>query len=122
MHRIAIIASLALAAALPAQAFVATNSLVIKDAGPGQFEIPYRGLSGASDFWCAAGDYAIRGLKLAPGTRLYRTSSVPRRSGQGMAFSLSPEGAQPTGLVHWSRDGGMSAAHAKQLCEIRDFD
>ncbi len=104
-------------AALPAQAFLASNDLKVEPAEGGAFHVPYRGLSGASDFWCAAGDYVVRGLGLPPDTRIFRTSSPPRRAGQGITFSLSPENARPTGLVHFGPGKGMTAAHARQFCE-----
>ena len=106
---------------LPANAFLATNKLLVRDTEGGTFEVPYRGLSGPSDFWCAAGDYVIRELNLPPDTRIYRTSSPPRRSGQGMTFSLSSEGAKATGLAFFSRGRGVTASHARQLCEVPRF-
>ena len=75
--------------ALPAQAFMATNDLIVEPASDGSFHVPYRGLNGASDFWCAAGDYVIRSLHMSPDTRIFRLSSPPRRAGQGITFSLS---------------------------------
>lgn len=117
---LASLAALVLAAA-PAQAFIARNGLVVESAPGGAFEVLYRGLSGASDFWCAAGDYVIRELRLSPDTRIYRLSSPPRRSGQGITFSLSSEGAKRTGLALLSGGRSISAAHARQLCQIPEF-
>ena len=69
-----------------ANAFLAENDLIVKATGAETFEVPYRGLSGPSDFWCAAGDYVIRDLKRPADTLIYRTSSPPRRAGRGNVF------------------------------------
>lgn len=102
--------------ALPADAFMAQNRLVVESAPGGQFEVPYRGLSGVADFWCAAGDYVLRGLGLPADTRIFRVSSPPRRGGQGITFSLSPEEAKTTGLQLLSGENSLSASFARQLC------
>lgn len=108
----------ALVSASQAGAFMATNSLIVRATGPDSFEVPYRGLNGPGDFWCAAGDYVIRELELPADTRIYRTSSPPRRAGQGMTFSLNAQGAKKTGLVRLNRGRGVTASHARNLCEI----
>ena len=102
----------------PASAFIAANDLVVEDLGGDRFSVPYHGLSGDSDFWCAAGDYVIRDLGLAPSTRIYRTTPPPRRSGQGITFSLSKEGAQSPGWLVFSRDDGLRASFARSLCDL----
>ena len=99
-----------------APAWIAQNGLVVERA-PGGFHVPYRGLSGARDFWCAAGDYVVRELNLPPDTLIYRTSSPPRRAGQGIRFSLSSDGATKPGIVLLSGGRGVSAALARELCE-----
>ena len=121
MLRSAAAAILFLATAVPSHAFVAKNDLVVVSVGTGSFEVPYRGLSGTSDFWCAAGDYVVRELNLPPTTRIYRTSSPPRRAGQGIAFSLSGRDAKRSGLVLHSGGRGLTAAHARQLCDVKAF-
>lgn len=117
MIRSALTAALLLALAAPAQAFIARNGLVVEPAPGGTFEVPYRGLSGVSDFWCAAGDYVVRDLGMPADTRIFRVSSPPRRAGQGITFSLSPEGAKKTGLLLLGDGRGVSAAHARQMCD-----
>ena len=102
-----------------APAWIAQNGLVVEPSGGSDFAVPYRGKSGARDFWCAAGDYVIRELDQPPGTRIYRTSSPPRRSGQGIRFSLSTEGATRPGLFMIFGETSVSAAHARSLCDIR---
>jgi hypothetical protein len=120
MTRITLTAVLLLAA-LPAQAFLATNDLVVEADGPVSFHVPYRGASGAPAFWCAAGDYAARVLGASPADRVWRLSEPPRRSGEGIRFSLAPEGrASGTGLAALGPDdASLSVAHALMLCENR---
>ena len=110
-------AALALSA-MPGTAFawIASNGLIVKPTGEASFEVPYRGESGQSEFWCAAGDYVRRALHLPGNTRIYRTSSVPRRAGHGISFSLSSEGAQPSGLAVFGGGRGITATHARSLC------
>lgn len=99
-----------------APAWIAQNGLVVEPTGGSDFSVPYRGKSGVRDFWCAAGDYVIRELGQPPGTRIYRTSSPPRRSGQGIRFSLSSEGAKRPGLFLFSGGRSVSAGHAQGFC------
>ena len=121
MLRSAAVVFLFVATAIPSHAFIAQNSLVVEPIGEGKFEVPYRGLSGTPDFWCAAGDYVVRGLNLPPTTRIYRTSSSPRRSGQGVSFSLSEKGAKTTGLLFYIGGRGLTAGHARHLCEAKQL-
>ena len=99
-----------------ASAWIAGNGLIVKPTGTATFDIPYRGRSGPRDFWCAAGDYVRYELNLPGITRIYRTSSVPRRSGQGISFSLSSDSAQPSGLAIIGGHRGIRAVHAQSLC------
>ncbi|MGR3757761.1 MAG: hypothetical protein ACU0AT_11110 [Tranquillimonas sp.] len=100
-----------------AQAFVAENGLVVEPRADGSILVPYRGKSGLGDFWCAAADYVIRGENRPSATRIYRVSPPPRRSGEGIVFSLSPEGAANSGLRGLlSADAGISAAFGRLLC------
>lgn len=120
MVRRSTLAALALAAGLfvsPAQAWIAQNGLIVQQVNATDFFVPYRGRPAATSFWCAAGDFVIRRLDLPPGTRLFRLSPPPRRSGQGIMFSLSAEGAQDRGVQVWgSKDAGMSASLAQTYC------
>ena len=115
------ILAIALLAATPASAFIAENDLIVRSTGGVTFEVPYRGLSGASAFWCAAGDYVVRELHQPVTTKIYRTSSPPRRAGNGVTFSLSPEGAKRTGLFVWGNPKGISASFARSLCVIERY-
>lgn len=112
------ILAIALLTATPASAFIANNDLLVRDTGSSSFEVPYRGLSGASDFWCAAGDYVVRQLGQPGTTKIYRTSSPPRRGGKGITFSLSPDNAKRTGLFVLGNPKGISASHARSLCDV----
>ena len=108
--------------ASPAMAFTASNDLVVHPASAGQFSVPANGQSEPRAFWCAAGDYVLRGLGQGPQTRIYRTSALPRATGQGMDFSLdASQSAGKTGLL-WVKpdDGGMSAALAQSFCAVAD--
>ncbi len=107
---------LAMLAASPASAFIAENDLIVRSTGGTSFEVPFRGLSGASQFWCAAGDYVVRELNQPVSTKIFRTSSPPRRAGKGITFSLSPEGATRTGLFVLGNPKGISASFARSLC------
>ena len=114
-------AALAAIVATPGHAFLSANDHIVLPDAPDGFTIPYRGQSGAPAFWCAASDYARHALGADPTTRLYRTSG-PRRAGEGVRFSLSPEGARSTGLFLLVSDGpGLSVAHAEMLCDEPPF-
>jgi hypothetical protein len=108
--------------ALPAQAFTAANDMRVLPTANGGFSVPWSGDSAARAFWCAAGDYVIRGLGQPPATRIYRTSPLPRHSGQPMDFALSAAAsAGSTGLaLLGSDDGGVSAAFAQNFCNRWD--
>ena len=97
--------------------WLASNGLLVQQTSDITFDIPFRGLSGDSDFWCAAGEYTIRGLNLNPTTRIYRTTAPPRASGEGVSFSLSAVNATDPGVIAITSDGGLSAEMARQFCE-----
>ena len=105
-------------ATIPTTSFgwIATNGLIVEKS-PGGFAVPYRGLSGPRDFWCAAGDYVIRELNLPADTLIFRTSSPPRRAGEGITFSLSAENAKKPGLLLLSGSRGITAAYARDFCQ-----
>lgn len=118
---LAAVLAAALAPAAPASAFTAQNGLIVHPEGAEDFTVPWRGKSGPADFWCAAGDYAIRKLRLPPTATIWRASEPPRRSGEAVRFTLRPErAASSTGLaVLGARGAGLSAGGAQSLCEFR---
>jgi len=101
-----------------AAGYLTSNGLVVEPQGAAFF-IPYRGQSGARSFWCAAGEYAQKKLGQPPATVVYRTSEPPRRSGEGVGFSLSPtQSASSTGLLSFgAKGGGITIASARNLCD-----
>jgi hypothetical protein len=108
-----------LSGAAPAQAYIATNGLLVQPESATTFNVPFRGRSGVSEFWCAAGDYVRNFLNMPAGTRIFRLSEPPRRGGEGIRFSLSGEGAaSSTGLsiVSSGPRGSVSASTAFALC------
>ncbi len=107
--------------ATPAAAFLSQNKMTVKPLAGTDFHVAYvGGRAGAPDFWCAAGDYVVRKLQMPANTRIYRTTSGPRRAGTGLDFSLSPEDAKPTGLiVLFGSNRFVSAASARALCNLR---
>lgn len=108
--------------AVPASAWLSRNNLVVVPEGGNTFNIPYRGRSGDNEFWCAAGDYVQNFLGLPGSTRIWRLSEPPRRQGEGIRFSLSPEGAASrTGLAVFSSGpaGSVLALTATGVCPPR---
>ncbi|MEZ5778350.1 MAG: hypothetical protein R3E44_08315 [Paracoccaceae bacterium] len=104
---------------MPASAFTAQNDLAVESEGGDAFRVLWRGPGGPADFWCAAGDYAVRVLHLPPTDTIYRASATPRRSGEPMRFSLRADAAaDATGLLALGTKGaGLSVGHAQSLCE-----
>ena len=119
--RLAVVLLLAVFAGSPAAAFLAQNGLLVRADGPDEFNVPYRGLAGPTDFWCAAGDYARNELGLPTAQRIYRVSEPPRGSGEGVRFSVRPEAsARSTGLaVLGAKAGGLTVGMARSFCENR---
>lgn len=109
----------ALVPASPAAAFQARNDAHVTGTAERIVVASRPGLS-AAESWCAAGDFVIRALGLPGTTPVYRLSPPPRRAGEAVEFSLSPEGAsERTGLLQIGpRDASLSAAHAQALCLV----
>lgn len=117
MRRLALLA--ALAAAAPAAAYTTSEGYRVEDRGAGRFEVLASAGQSATESWCAAGEHAARHLGLGPTERLWRVSAPPRRSGEGVIFSTSPEGASAkTGLALLGGDtDGVSVGFAEALCD-----
>ena len=110
---------LALASAGTAEAFVARNGFVVQGAGSGQFQVMNRGGISAANAWCAAGDYAMGVLGVAPATPVFRVSEPPTPRGANIVFSLNGAGAaSSTGLATIGGSGGasMTAVAARNMC------
>jgi len=118
LFRFSLLAAIVCAGAAHASNYLTSNGLVVEPRGD-TFFVPYRGLSGARDFWCAAGEYAQNKLHQPPAAIIYRTTEPPRRSGEGIGFSLSPsQSASATGLVRFGgQGGGMTIAAAQNHCD-----
>lgn len=105
--------------ASPALAFQARNDAQVTGSAERIIVASRPGLA-SSESWCAAGDFVIRSLGLSSATPIYRISPPPRRVGEAVEFSLSPEGAADrTGLLQLGQsDASLSAAHAQSLCRV----
>lgn len=115
-HFAALALGVLLISAPQASAFIAANDMRVTSDGARSFVVsPARGKHGATDYWCAAGDFAIRRLGLRPSTRLYRLTSGSGKG--GVRFSLDPQGAVPSGVsVFGAKDSGLSASLAQVYC------
>ncbi len=102
----------------PAHAYLARNSLVVRDVGAGQYQVDVRGGLSAPAAWCAMGDYAIHILHLDHTTPIWRVSEPPRKQGEGIVFALSGTGAATKNglLVFGATDPSLTAGRAQRLC------
>lgn len=119
MQKLSFAAAIALMlSGAPGLAFTASNSLKVTDQGNGTFLVAYGGRSGARAFWCAAGDYAQRVLGLGATDRIWRVSQPPRGAGQGVIFSISPNGAATdTGIARLGPpSASFTVSRAQQSC------
>lgn len=125
MRRALLLAAAVATAASPAVPYEAINRLQVVPAGGQDFTVQFRPLAGLADYWCAAGDYAQRGLRLDSRTRVYRRSPEPRKRGQGITFTLDPaRSVGYTGLTTFGgpQDGSFSAGTASaQFCHTFDI-
>jgi len=122
----------ALLVALPgaALAWRAANGHHVHDLGGGVFEVVGRVGSGAQEYWCGAGDYAIAVLGAAAAQRVYiwrpLGASATERGRKAVQFALSPPPGTDTstGYSLTVRRAGdnLSAAMAQQYCYGGRFD
>ena len=107
---------LALLLPLPAAAFTAQNGMHAYQISPTEIAVDYRARRSDTDYWCAAGDYAQRVLRLPVNDRMWRASPKPRKAGEGIVFTLdSAKQAKGAGLSQFGsgpRDGSMSLGMA----------
>ncbi len=117
MKRILFALALVATSAAPAFAFWAMNGLEVKPAGESVFLVDFGDTRHKTDYLCAAADYVSRGLGMRSTTRIYRQSPAPRKSGQGITFTLDPAQKVPmklyTVLISDNTDGGISVAAAR---------
>lgn len=120
---LALITGLAAAPGM-ALAFWAWNQHEVLPVSEGVFEVIGEVRSGPSDYWCGAGDYAMRVLRVPVVQRIYTWRgigpSVNRPGRKAMQFAFAaPEGADtsPSVSLSLTRTGdNMTAALARQYC------
>jgi hypothetical protein len=85
--------ALALAVATPvlAQDFRASNHMRVNAGANGTFVVSGVPNFGPQDYWCAAGEYAQRVLRLSPNDRIYIVGDY-QRGQRSYTFSPSPKG------------------------------
>lgn len=85
---------LVLLAPQAALAWRATNGTEVNPVNKTSFEVIPHGRSGPSEFWCGAGDYAIRVLGTSATQRIYISRAIgpsqTRPGAKGVQFSLTP--------------------------------
>jgi hypothetical protein len=116
--------------------FVASNSMVVypDPAVPGRFEVQQRAGRGGSDYWCAAGEYAIQRAGVRTNTRVYLETPYGAghlsSSGKTAGFTVQPSAElqqkaamQSNGLsMKIDRVGeNWSAEHGRIQCKS-DFE
>lgn len=115
-----------LAIASPAAAYQGDIRLRVTQEAGSNFTVEYKSRARLTDYWCAAGKYVTIQMGLPDRTRVYRLSPPPRKSGEGITFTLDANlSAGETGLSTFggAQDGSMSAGGAfAQFCFIFDED
>lgn len=114
-----------------ARTFIASNRMVVygDPSVPGRFEVQQRAARGASDYWCAAGEYAIQSLGVSPVTRVYVETPYGEgflsSSGKTAGFTVNPSvelkdspAAQSNGINMGIKRVGenWSAEHGRIQC------
>ena len=104
------------ATAAEARTMIAQNGMQARQEGPTEILVLPRAWSRATDFWCAAGDYAVRAMGLSNRTRIWRATPTSTPTGNGVLFTLDPakkaEGAGLSEFGSGPRDGSMSLGMA----------
>ncbi|MBL4916327.1 hypothetical protein [Szabonella alba] len=95
---------------------IAQNGMQARQAGPTEILVLPRPSARPTDYWCAAGDYAVRAMGLTNRTRLWRATPASARVGNGILFTLDEtKKAEGAGLSEYGsgpRDGSMSLGMA----------
>jgi len=113
-----------------ASSFLASNGMrVVGDPSVnGRFEVPQHAGKGPSDYWCAAGEYVIQGLRMKTGTRIYLDQKLGTGNmgiGKSAGYTVSPDAnlnaiveAQSKGLsMSTSKVGdNWPAEHSRSQC------
>ena len=131
MKSIATLSLAAAVAAAPAWAFTADNWHEVNPVSQVSFEVIGEPGSGPTQYWCAAGDYALRALGVAGTQRVYISKpsgpSATRPGKTAVTFSLNaPADGRDTGISLSVKDVGdnLSAVFAAQYCndwKVREF-
>ncbi len=112
----AVAAVFAAVGALPAQAYL-TDSGLSATGDASRIVVEFQAGFGDSEYWCAAGDFAISRLGASVVAPVYRVTPPPRKRGQGIVFSLSPEGTSArTGIAMWPQESFIRAESARSMC------
>ncbi|WP_425043169.1 hypothetical protein [Primorskyibacter sp. S87] len=124
--------SLAVAATLflapsSALAWWAFNRHQVEPVGNGVFEVVAEVGSAPKDFWCGAGDYAIRVLRTSATQRIYIWKAIApstiRQGRKGVQFALQPPPGADTSTGYSltvKREGdNLNAAMAQGYCYDR---
>ena len=116
----------ALAIISPADAFTYDLRFRVTQSSTTDFTVEFKSRAALTDYWCGAGRHVTNTLGMPDRTRVYRLSPPPRKSGQGISFTLdAARSAGVTGLTTFGgpQDGSMSAGGAvAEFCNTFDFE
>jgi hypothetical protein len=107
-----------------ALAFTAQNGNRVNPMANGVFEVVQNVRSRPADFWCGAGDFAVRALRAASAQRVYVWrpigASETQPSSNGVQFALNPPPGADTNTgysLSVKRAGdNLTAGAAQQYC------
>lgn len=132
MTRFAVLCTALAMAVMPSagSAWRAWNQHDVYPVSEGVFEVVSEVGSGATDFWCGAGDYAYRALRTKGVQRVYIWRaigpSVTKPGKKAVQFSLTPpSGADTSSRISLSVKAvgdNLRAAMAQQYCFDGDAD
>jgi hypothetical protein len=105
--------------------YTTSNSMrIVGDASdPGRFDILQRAGNGASDYWCAAGEYIVLGRGLSPQTRIFLVQplSKGRLGRNSIGYSINPDISVPnrtSASMSMKKVGeNWTASHGRAQCE-----